>query len=42
MEDAKNIAKTYDPSEFEDRIYNEWLKRDISTLRRIRTESRLQ
>lgn len=27
MEDAKNIAKTYDPSEFEDRIYNEWLEK---------------
>ena len=27
MEDAKNIAKTYDPSEFEDRIYNEWVEK---------------
>lgn len=25
MEDAKNLAKTYDPAEFEDRIYNNWL-----------------
>ncbi len=27
MEDAKNIAKTYDPSGFEDRIYNEWVEK---------------
>ncbi|NDO18721.1 valine--tRNA ligase [Lachnospiraceae bacterium MD329] len=27
MEDAKNIAKTYAPSEFEDRIYNEWVEK---------------
>lgn len=26
MEDAKNIAKNYNPSEFEDRLYNEWVK----------------
>ena len=27
MEDAKNIAKTYNPAEFEDRIYNEWVEK---------------
>lgn len=27
MEDAKNIAKNYNPSEFEDRIYNEWVEK---------------
>lgn len=26
MEDAKNIAKNYNPSEFEDRLYNEWVE----------------
>ena len=25
MEDAKNLAKTYNPQEFEDRLYNEWV-----------------
>lgn len=25
MEDAKNLAKTYNPAEFEDRLYNEWV-----------------
>jgi len=27
MEDAKNIAKTYDPASFEDRIYNTWVEK---------------
>lgn len=27
MEDSKNIAKTYDPAEFEDRLYNEWVEK---------------
>ena len=27
MEDAKNIAKTYNPAEFEDRLYNEWVEK---------------
>ncbi len=27
MEDAKNIAKNYNPSEFEDRLYNEWVEK---------------
>ena len=27
MEDAKNIAKNYDPSEFEDRLYNTWVEK---------------
>lgn len=27
MEDAKNIAKTYDPASFEDRLYNEWVEK---------------
>ena len=27
MEDSKNIAKNYDPSEFEDRLYNEWVSK---------------
>ncbi len=27
MEDAKNISKTYDPSEFEDRLYNTWVEK---------------
>ena len=26
MEDAKNIAKNYNPAEFEDKLYNEWVK----------------
>lgn len=26
MEENKNIAKTYDPKDFEDRLYNEWIK----------------
>ena len=25
MEDAKNIAKTYNPQEFEDKLYNNWV-----------------
>lgn len=28
MEDAKNIAKVYDPKQVEDRLYEEWLKND--------------
>ena len=27
MEDAKNIAKNYGPSEFEDRLYNTWVEK---------------
>ena len=27
MEDAKNIAKNYNPAEFEDKLYNEWVER---------------
>ncbi len=27
MEDKNNIAKTYNPSEFEDRIYNNWVEK---------------
>ena len=27
MEDAKNISKTYDPAEFEDRLYNTWVEK---------------
>jgi valyl-tRNA synthetase len=27
MEDSKNIAKTYNPSDFEDRLYNEWVEK---------------
>ena len=27
MEDAKNIAKTYNPAEFEDKLYNEWVEK---------------
>ena len=27
MKDANNIAKTYNPSEFEDRLYNEWVEK---------------
>lgn len=27
MEDSKNIAKTYDPQSFEDRIYNTWCEK---------------
>ena len=27
MEDNKNIAKTYNPSEFEDKLYNEWVEK---------------
>ena len=27
MEDAKNIAKNYDPQEFEDKLYNEWVQK---------------
>ena len=27
MEDKKNIAKTYDPAEFEDRLYNTWVEK---------------
>ena len=27
MEDANNIAKTYDPSSFEERIYNTWVEK---------------
>ncbi len=27
MEDSKNIAKTYDPSQVEDRLYNEWCEK---------------
>ncbi|MCD8180999.1 MAG: valine--tRNA ligase [Firmicutes bacterium] len=27
MEDAKNIAKNYNPAEFEDRLYNEWVEK---------------
>ena len=27
MEDAKNIAKTYDPSSFEDKWYKEWTEK---------------
>ncbi len=27
MEDKNNISKTYDPSEFEDRIYNNWVEK---------------
>ena len=25
MEDAKNIAKNYNPQEFEDKLYNNWV-----------------
>ena len=25
MEDAKNLAKTYNPQEFEDKLYNNWV-----------------
>jgi valyl-tRNA synthetase len=31
MEDNKNIAKTYDPKEFEDRLYSEWLEKGYFT-----------
>ena len=27
MEDNKNIAKTYNPSEFEDKLYTEWVEK---------------
>lgn len=27
MEDAKNIAKNYDPQEFEDKLYSEWVEK---------------
>lgn len=27
MEDANNIAKNYDPKEFEDKLYNEWVRK---------------
>lgn len=27
MEDIKNIAKNYNPAEFEDRLYNEWMEK---------------
>lgn len=27
MDDKKNIAKTYDPAEFEDRLYNTWVEK---------------
>lgn len=27
MEDKNNIAKTYDPASFEDRLYNEWVEK---------------
>ena len=27
MEDAKNIAKNYNPADFEDRLYNEWVEK---------------
>ncbi len=27
MEDANNIAKNYDPKEFEDKLYNEWVEK---------------
>ncbi len=27
MEESKNIAKTYNPAEFEDRLYNEWIEK---------------
>ncbi|MGN0107220.1 MAG: valine--tRNA ligase [Hominilimicola sp.] len=27
MEDAKNIAKNYNPAEFEDKLYNEWVEK---------------
>ena len=27
MEDANNIAKTYNPAEFEDKLYNEWVEK---------------
>ncbi|MCI8403731.1 MAG: valine--tRNA ligase [Clostridia bacterium] len=27
MEDTKNIAKNYNPAEFEDRLYNEWMEK---------------
>jgi valyl-tRNA synthetase len=31
MEDTKNIAKTYDPKEFEERLYSEWLEKGYFT-----------
>lgn len=31
MEDTKNIAKNYDPREFEDRLYKEWLEQRYFT-----------
>ncbi|SHF13680.1 valine--tRNA ligase [Caloramator proteoclasticus] len=31
MEDNKNIAKNYDPKEFEERLYNEWLEKGYFT-----------
>jgi valyl-tRNA synthetase len=31
MEDAKNISKTYNPKEFEDRLYKEWVEKGYFT-----------
>ena len=31
MDDLKNIAKTYDPKEFEDRIYKWWEEKGFFT-----------
>lgn len=31
MEDNKNIAKNYDPKEFEDRLYSEWIEKGYFT-----------
>lgn len=31
MEDIKNLSKTYDPKEFEDRLYSEWLNEGYFT-----------
>jgi valyl-tRNA synthetase len=31
MEDLKNIAKNYDPKEFEDRLYADWLENKYFT-----------
>lgn len=31
MEEGKNLSKTYDPKEFEDRLYSEWLSKGYFT-----------
>jgi len=31
MEESKNIAKTYNPKEFEDRLYSEWIEKGYFT-----------